>query len=84
MQLCNLIDNVACDSAPAKREPRDEHDSVSFAIIHDVIPLAVGEAVAVLHRHNRHDLPRTLDIFPCDIRQGDVPDFSLFAGPRQR
>jgi hypothetical protein len=68
-----------------QREPRDERDPTALAIVHDIVPFAIGEAVPVLDRTRsaRSSAPGrcaplvTLDsptrrIFPSEshVRQG--------------
>jgi hypothetical protein len=67
VNLRNPFQQLACDAPCSQREPRDERDPISLAIVDDIVLFAIGETVAVLHRHDRHDFPRALDMFHCDI-----------------
>ena len=67
MRLCDFVENFTGDPASAKREPWNKHDSVALAIIDDVIPLAVGEAVTVLDRYDGNDLSGPLNVFLVDV-----------------
>ena len=47
-------------SGPA--EPREKGDAMLLAILDHVIPLAVGEAIAILHRDDGDDFAAALDV----------------------
>ncbi len=64
--------------------PGYECDPVRLAMIQQVVPLPVGEAVPVLHRDDRHYLPCPFNMLQGDVGQAHMPDLSLFALPRQR
>ena len=63
--------------ARAQREPGNEHDSVLLAIVHHVVPLAIGEAVTVLHRNDWHNFASAFDVFPRYIGQARSDESSL-------
>src|ERR1700685_575097 len=55
-----FLDGVMCLLCLTERSPRKESNIVLFAIIDDEVRFPISEAVAVLHRNNRHDLARPL------------------------
>ena len=63
--------------AGGQREPRDERDVLALAVVQHVLGGAVGEVVAVLHRDDRGDPPRRLDVLDRHLGQADVPDLAL-------
>ena len=63
----------------AERRPGHEADVVLLTVIEEVIPLAVGEAVAVLHGDDGDDFAGALDVLERDVGEADVADFALFA-----
>src|SRR5439155_6860939 len=69
------------------RWPRDWSSDVcssDLAVVEDALVLAVGGAIAVLDRDDRHDLPGPLDLTHRDLRQAHVADFPLFLKPPKR
>src|SRR5215472_3911528 len=84
MRPCDLIEDLARNSSRSQREPRDKGDAIALAIIHHVIPLAIGKAVTVLNGNDRNDPAGTLNMLLGHIRQCDEPDFSLALELRQR
>jgi hypothetical protein len=81
MRLCDLVENFTGDTAGSEWEPRDGDDSISLAIVHDIVPLAVCETVAVLDRNDRDDPVSPLNMFLSDVGDGDhanlPPDASV-------
>ena len=67
------------DIAGAERRPGDECDFVLIAEVEQEIPLAVGEAVAVLHGDDGNDLEGALQVLEGDVGERDVLDPALFA-----
>src|ERR1700730_2480134 len=80
----DLVKNLTGYPACSQREPRDEYDSVTLTIIHNVVPLAVREAVTVLHGNDRNYFASPFDMFLRDVRQSDVTNLSLLSQLRQR
>src|ERR1700678_886468 len=68
----------------AQRSPRQEGNVVFFAIIHYEVRLAIGEAVAVLYRDNRHDPAGALDVFARDVGEPHMANLALLAQFGQR
>ena len=66
------------EPAGREREPRDESDARALARLEHVLRVAVGEVVAVLHRHDLDD-PARLRRAPSSehVRDADVPDLAL-------
>src|SRR5262245_7780043 len=77
MRLGNFVQHIARDLARSQRKPRDEYNSVLFAIIHHIVPFAIGETVSVLNGGNRNNLERTLDVLSSNVRQSHQPDLPL-------
>ena len=67
----------------AERSPRHEGNPMLLAVVQQIIPFAVGEAVAVLDSDNRNDLPRPLQMLQSNVRQRHMTDLSLLAQPGQ-
>lgn len=64
----DFIEYLTRHSARSQWKPGDESDSVAFAVVHHVVPLSIGKAVAILHRDDRNNLARPLDVLARDIR----------------
>src|SRR5881296_4513475 len=77
MRLGNFVQHIARDFARSERKPRDEYNSVLFAIIHHIVPFAVGETVSVLNGGNGNDFARTLDVLSTNVRQSRQADLPL-------
>src|SRR3954463_4308595 len=77
MRPSDSVEHVAGYLACSEREPRNEYDSIRFAVVHDIIPFTIGKAVAVLHRHDGNDLARPLNMLPGDVRQCDQANLAL-------
>jgi len=58
-----------------ERIPRQEGQPLALAVVEHSLVLPVGGAIAVLHRDDRHDLPRTLDV---GDRTSDRPTYRIF------
>src|SRR5207244_4847384 len=71
-------------SAVAQRKPRQEGDAQVLAGLEHVLGAAVAEVVAVLHRDDRHDFARLLELLHRDVREAHVPHlaFALELGER--
>src|SRR5262249_22110672 len=63
--------HFASGLARSERKPRNEGNVALLAEVEHVIPLAVGEAVAVLHGHDRDNFPCTFDVLLSHIRKTD-------------
>jgi hypothetical protein len=63
----------------SERSPGYEGDTVLLAVVEEVVPLAVGKAVAVLDRDDGDDFAGALEVFEGDVGEGDVLDFALGA-----
>src|SRR5437764_4142793 len=77
MRFCDLVENFTGDAARTKGEPRDEHDPILLAIVHDIVPFAVGETVTNLHRDEGHDPASPLNMFLSDIGEAHLADLPL-------
>src|SRR5215475_3305184 len=73
----DLTEDITGDLARCERKPRNEHNSVAFTIIHDVVPFAIGKTVSVLDRDDGNNLAPTLDMLPRNVRQSNEANFSL-------
>src|SRR5579872_3114065 len=63
----------------AERSPGNEGDAVLLAMVEEVVPLAVSEAVAVLYGDDGDDFAGALDVFEGDVGERDVADLALGA-----
>ena len=54
--------------AAADRRPRHKTKPLFLAILQRVLPFPVCDVVLVLHRRDRHNLARALDLFRPHIR----------------
>src|SRR5216683_94884 len=84
VSLRDPLQQPAGHCSSPQRKPRNEGNSIPLAIVHDVVPLAVGKAVPILHRGNGDDLLRALDVLSSHIRQSDQTNLSLLAQLGQR
>src|SRR6266446_1492539 len=69
--LRDSIEHLAGDFARPQWKPRDESIFIALAIIHHVVPFAVGKAIAVLHGDDRDNSARSLDVLLRDVGQRD-------------
>ena len=77
MRIGNLIEHFTCNPPRAEWEPGDEHDSISLAMIDNVVPFAISKTVAVLDRGDRNDLASSLNVLLSDVGQGDHANLPL-------
>ena len=67
MCLCDTGQNLVANSTSAQREPWNKREAILFAIIDDVFPFTVKDAVAVLHGDNLRNCLRTLNVLTGDV-----------------
>ena len=67
MMGCVLEDRVRL-TILSKGRPGDEGDSVLLAVVKQVVPFAVSEAIAVLDRNDGDDFSCALKVFKGDVR----------------
>src|SRR5260221_2115049 len=84
VRLGNLVKHLACNFPGPEWEPGNKGNSIALAIIHGVIPLAVREAVAVLHGDDGHNPARSLDMLLRDIGQRDEANLAFVPQLSQR
>src|ERR1700757_3191688 len=77
MCFCNVLENVAGDPARSKWKPGNENNAIAVTIFHYVIPLTIGQAVAILNRHDGNDFARSFDVLLSHVGKRDTPDLSL-------
>jgi len=58
-------------------EPGNKGNSIALTIIHQVIPFAVRKAIAVLHRDDRDNSARSLDVLLRDVGQRDQANLAF-------
>lgn len=75
----NAREKIVCLTVLTKRSPGDEGDAVFLAVIEDVVPFSVCEAVTVLNGDDGDDLAGALEVFEGDVGESDVLDFALRA-----
>src|SRR5215475_3779336 len=80
----DLTEDITGDLARCERKPRDEHNSVAFTKIYDVVPFAIGKTVSVLDRDDGNNLARTLDVLPRNIRQSHQANLPFVSQLGQR
>jgi hypothetical protein len=74
----DLVEDFAGCAARSEREPGNEADGILFAVVHDVIPFAVGETIAVLDGDDGNDAAGALDVLLGDVRESDEANLSFF------
>src|ERR1700733_1024121 len=67
----------------AEGSPRKEGDAVLLAVVNNEVRLAVGKAVSVLHRNDRHNPASALNVLAGHVRESDVANLTLLAQPGQ-
>src|SRR5258708_10538467 len=77
VSLRDFVEYVAGDFACSQREPGNEDDSIAVAIIHHVVPFAVGKAIAVLHANDTGDSAAPHDVLQPDVRPPDPATLAL-------
>jgi hypothetical protein len=75
----DAIEEIVGLSILAEGSPGDEGDAVFLAVIEEVVPFAVGKAVAVLDGDDGDDFTGALEVLESDVGEGDVLDFALRA-----
>src|ERR1700735_915973 len=79
----DLVKDFTGDPACSQGEPREEYDSVTLTIVHNVVPFTVREAVTVLHGSDGNYFASPFDVFLRDVRQRDIADLALLSQLRQ-
>src|SRR5712692_2110168 len=77
MCLRDPVQHVAGDFACPQWEPGNKCNSIALTIIHQVIPFAVRKAIAVLHRDDRNNSARSLDVLLRDVGQRDQANLAF-------
>jgi hypothetical protein len=75
---CDDVEAVA-SAADVEREVREEGDVELLAAPDNVFPPTVRDVEVVLHRRDRDDTTRTLELVDRDVREPDVADLALAA-----
>ena len=65
--------------AGREREPGDEADALALAEVDDLVGVAVGDVVAVLHRRHRDASRDPLDLLDRYLGEAEVADLALVA-----
>src|ERR1700674_3974299 len=65
--------NLAC----SQWEPGDKGNSITLTITHYVVPFAVGEAIAILHRDDGDNFARSLDVLLRHVGQRNQANLSF-------
>jgi len=63
----DTVEEVVGLAILAEGSPGDEGDAEFFAVVEEVVPLAVGEAVAVLDGDDGDDFASALEVFEGDV-----------------
>src|SRR5205807_8552556 len=61
----------------------NEGNLIALTIIHHVVPFAVRKAIAVLHRDDRDNSARSLDVLLRDVGQRDQANLAFVSQLRQ-
>lgn len=77
MRFGNSVQYCSPNSPGPKWKPWNIGYPVPLAIVDDVIPFTVSEAIAVLHRDDRDNCASALDMFLSHVRQCDESDLLL-------
>ena len=72
-----MFEHVLRKPVLSERGPGDEGNAVLRAVIEEEVPLAIGEAIPILHGHDGDDLACALEVLKGHVGQGDVADLSL-------
>src|SRR5712692_843920 len=60
-----------------QRIPRHEADALPIAIVDRRLPRTVDNVVTILHRDDRKEFLRALDLFHTHFRKADVPNLAF-------
>ena len=74
----DVFEHLVAVTGLAERSPGDESDAILVAVVEEVIPLAIGEAVAVLDGDNGGESAGAFQVIHGDVAEADVADFALF------
>src|SRR5438445_572270 len=81
--FCDSIKHLAGNLASSQREPGNKGDFIALAIVHHVVPFAVGKAITVLHGNDGNNLACALDMFLRDVGQRDQANLAFVSQPSQ-
>src|SRR5256885_11249914 len=79
VRLRDLVQHFAGNPAGCEWEPGDKSNSITLTIVHYVVPLTVGEAIAVLHRHDGNNFAGSLDMLLRDVGQCDQANLTFIS-----
>src|SRR5882762_5606180 len=77
--LCDSTEHLAGHFARSQWEPWNKSNFIALAIIHHVVPLAVGKAIAVLHGDDRDNPACSLDVLLCHVGQRNQANLAFFS-----
>src|SRR5438270_12420246 len=77
MRLRDTGQNVVANSTSAQREPWNKCEAILFAVIDDVFPFTVEDAVAVLNGDNLRNFACPLNVLTGDIGESDQVNFAF-------
>jgi hypothetical protein len=81
--FCDSIQHFAGNLASSQWEPGNKGDFIALAIVHYVVPFAVGKAVTVLHGNDGNNFACALDMFLRDVGQRDQANLAFVSQPSQ-
>src|SRR5215475_2788832 len=84
MCLCYALKNFTRHLPRSQWKPRNEGDAILLTVVDHVVPFAIGETVAILHRYDRHNLSGTRNMLSRHVRQRHQLDLPLSPQLRQR
>src|ERR1700720_2853387 len=58
----NSAQHFARDLASSQGEPGNKAEPMLLTTVHHIVPFTVGKAIPVLHRNDRDNSPRPLDV----------------------
>src|SRR6267142_620443 len=73
------VKHLAGNLARSQWEPGNKGNFIALAIIHHVVPFAVGKAIAVLHGDDRDNSARSLDVLLGDVGQRDQANLAFLS-----
>src|SRR5437588_13054169 len=82
--LRDSVQHLAGYFACPQWEPGNEGNLIALTIIHHVVPFAVRKTIAVLHRNDRDNSARSLDVLLRDVEQSNQTNLAFVPEPRKR
>src|ERR1700730_354415 len=76
-RIVSSRDSIEHLAGNSQREPGNKSNFIALAIIHHIVPFAVGKTIAVLHGDDRNNSASSLDVLLRDVGQRHQPNLAF-------